>query len=125
MKIIDHNGMNLTNKMLQLRATGEPTFGGAYHSYEVLIIDKAGLEEPKVICTVNFQNGPIAEAGVNGVTQEILLAIVIDRLAAFQAGNFACRENAVALTHIETALLWLEKRTRDRIRRNVEGVYKP
>lgn len=125
MRIIDHNGMNLTNKMLQLRAIGEPTFGGANHSYEVLIFDKAGIDEPKVICTVNFQNGPIQEAGVNGVTQEILLAIVIDRLTSFQAGSFACRENAVALTHIETALMWLEKRTRDRIKRNVEGVYKP
>jgi len=125
MRIIDTNVSNTTDKMLQLRATGEPTFGGACHSYEVFIVDVAGRDELKKICDIQFQNGPITEFGVNGVTQEVLLAIVIDRLKSFQAGNFACQENAVALTHVETALMWLEKRTRDRIKRNVEGVYKP
>jgi hypothetical protein len=33
-----------------------------------------------------FQNGPIAEVGVNGVTHEVLLAIVADRLRSFQKG---------------------------------------
>jgi hypothetical protein len=70
---------------------------------------------------VRFQNGPIKENGINGVTQEVLLAIVIDRLRSFQAGEFVCRENAVALTLVETALMWLHKRTHDRMRRGVEG----
>lgn len=70
---------------------------------------------------LRFQDGPILEVGINGVTNEALLAIVIDRLRDFQAGDFSCRENALALTHIETGLLWLHKRTADRIGRNVEG----
>jgi hypothetical protein len=53
----------------------------------------------------------------------VLLAIVIDRLRGFQSGDFKCRENTVALTHIETALMWLQKRTRDRSARGVEGSY--
>lgn len=70
---------------------------------------------------VAFQNGPIKEEGYNGLTQEALFAIIIDRLDGFQSGKFACRENAVALTHTESALLWLTKRTLDRLARNVEG----
>ena len=70
---------------------------------------------------IAFQNGPIKEEGYNGLSQEALFAVIIDRLEGFQSGKFACRENAVALTHTETALLWLAKRTMDRLARSVEG----
>jgi len=40
--------------------------------------------------TILFQNGPIGEVGVNGVTNEALLAIVADRLRGFQGGPTAC-----------------------------------
>jgi hypothetical protein len=46
---------------------------------------------------------------------------VIDRLRGFQSGDFRNRENALALTKIEEALLWLHKRTKDRLERGVEG----
>jgi hypothetical protein len=73
--------------------------------------------------TILFQNGPISEKGVNGITQEVLLAIVADRLRSFQAGPFACRENALALTKIEEAQHWLQQRTLSRMRRGVEGTH--
>lgn len=56
----------------------------------------------------------------NGTTNEELLAVLTDRLNFLQA-KFPCRENAIAITHIETALLWLNKRTADRKARDVEG----
>lgn len=56
----------------------------------------------------------------DGTTNEEVLAVLIDRLGFLQA-KFPCKENAVALTHIETALLWLEKRTAGRVARGVEG----
>ena len=56
----------------------------------------------------------------DGTTNEELCAILIDRMHYLQ-GKFPCRENAVAITHFETGLLWLEKRTADRKNRNVEG----
>jgi len=68
-----------------------------------------------------FQSGPISENGVNGITMEVLLAIVADRLRSFQQSPFVCKENACALTHIEEALHWLQQRTLQRIRRGVEG----
>jgi hypothetical protein len=35
--------------------------------------------------------------------------------------KYPCKENSVAITHIETALLWNDKRTADRLSRGVEG----
>jgi hypothetical protein len=70
---------------------------------------------------LNFQNGPIQEVGVNGISIEALLAIVEDRLIGFQSGQFSCREKDVALTKVQEALMWLGKRTRDRVARGVEG----
>ncbi len=55
-----------------------------------------------------------------GTTNEEVLKVLIDRMNSMQA-KFPCRENAIATTHLETALLWLEKRTADRKARGVEG----
>lgn len=73
---------------------------------------------------IRFQKGSEADNGVNGITNEVLLAIVQDRLNGYQAGSFACRENAMALTKIEEALMWLHYRSRDRLARGVEGTDK-
>jgi hypothetical protein len=47
--------------------------------------------------------------------------MVIDRLNGFQSTDFKCRENAIAITKLEEALMWLRKRTQDREIRGVEG----
>lgn len=60
----------------------------------------------------------------DGTTNEELLAVLIDRLNFLQS-KFPCKENAVALTHIETGLLWLNKRTAERKSRGVEGKARP
>lgn len=105
------------NHQLRIRVTDEPGAGGANHEYDIFI-------PPNFLQTVlKFQNGPIKEAGVNGVTQEALLAIVIDRLRSFQAGPYACVENGTALEHCEAALASLKFRTEARIRRGVEGTH--
>lgn len=68
-----------------------------------------------------FQNGPIREQGINGISQEILIAVLIDRLEGFQTGDYKCHDNQVALDHLQGARLWAHKRTMDRMARNVEG----
>lgn len=104
---------------LDITVLDEPGAGGANHLYQIEGFNSES--NPSNPWTVLFQNGPIKEHGVNGVTQEALLAIVIDRLRSFQAGPFACRENAIALTHFEEGLMWLQRRTVARIKRGVEG----
>lgn len=70
---------------------------------------------------IEFQNGPIKEFGVNGISNESLLAIVIDRLRGFQSGEYACEDNQIALESAEYCLNMLQKRTKDRLSRGVEG----
>jgi hypothetical protein len=113
-EIHDHK-INPANDVIKIAVMDEPGAGGANHHYRVTLPDgKSGLD-------IQFQNGPIAEAGINGLTQEVLLAIVTDRLRSFQAGKFSCRENALALTKIEEAQHWLHSRTLTRMQRGVEG----
>ena len=77
--------------------------------------------EDDILADIHFQEGPIKECGVNGVCNEDLINMVIERLEAFQNTEFKCRENAVAITKLEEALLWLRKRTMGREQRGVEG----
>ena len=124
--------VNPANDVLQVEVLDQPGSGGACHLYHITGFNSSSNPsdpwtarhgQPAEHSTILFQNGPIAEAGVNGVTHEVLLAIVADRLRSFQAGPFASRENAIALTKIEEAMLWLHKRTLDRMRRGVEGTH--
>ena len=100
----------------------EPGSGGAHHDY---YISNADDENKNVVAGefghIKFQKGPIAENGVNGCFIEDLLAIVKDRLECFQAGDFACVENEMALNDVNQALAHLNMRTKDRRYRNVEG----
>ena len=99
-----------------------PGAGGACHEYEVVEADPEGSADSAMRKTrVSFQNGPIKENGVNGCHQEDLLVIVLDRLQHFQAGDYRCRENALAITKLEEALHWLRHRTNERQARGVEG----
>ena len=132
MRFLNDHKVNPANDTLSIAVVDEPGAGGAHHAYLISGADfdsnpgsATALEYAKATdtdgCVVLFQNGPIPEAGVNGVTHEALLAIVADRLRSFQAGPFSCRENAIALTKIEEALHWLQQRTLARMRRGVEG----
>lgn len=120
--ITDHK-LNGLNDAIEILVLDEPGSGGAHHEYLIQPHTLEGDHPEGAInpCTIRFQKGPIQEAGVNGISGEALLAVQIDRLRCFQAGPFACRENAVALTKLEEALMWLQKRTRDRMARGVEG----
>ncbi len=101
----------------------EPGPGGACHEYEVTHHGSGPSSETVVpIQYIHFQKGPRSSPeSTHGVVDQDLLEIVRDRLTAFQSGDMACRENACALTHIEEALLWLNKRVEDRIERGVLG----
>lgn len=118
MRTIDDHKVNPANDTLTVTVIDEPGAGGANHAYDI----EGGAAVPTHI---RFQNGPINADGngVNGVTHEVLLAIVADRLRSFQKGPYSCKANACALTHIEEAQHWLQQRTIERMRRGVEGTH--
>lgn len=76
-----------------------------------------------VFSEIDFQNGAVKENGVNGITSEALLAILIHRTEALNE-RFPCQENEDALTGLRDALTAFESRTKDRINRGVEGLEK-
>lgn len=84
----------------------------AGHTYQVL----AGTQTQQI----EFQKGPVPEKGVNGLTNEAALAILIHRTRKLDA-KFGCDENKRAIQHMEEALVNLEARTARRMTRGVEG----
>ena len=77
-----------------------------------------------------WQNGPLVDPNgggrrePNGAFVETVIAIAADRIRYYQSSEFACRENALALTKLEEALHWLHHRTADREARGVEGAHR-
>lgn len=93
--------------------------GNGRHHYQIIANDGSLLAD------IQFQEGPRnQESSICGVLDSDLLEIVRHRLQCFQAGPYATRENAVALTHIEEALMWMSKRADDRAERGVLGTMK-
>ena len=114
------NTVQKVEKLNTVYAVDEKGPGNANHEY--IINRKDG--GCSTVATIQFQKGPRNEEGsVPGVIDADLLEIVRDRLKGFQSGEFSCRENACALTHIEEALMWLDRRVMDRYERKVLGTY--
>lgn len=119
-KVFDELKMDLlTNKYTKVMVENEYQYN-APHRF--IVVD--AKDEGKTLTAVHFQEGPIKEAGVNGVANEDLINMVICRLQHFQDSEFNCKENACAITKLEEALLWLRKRTMARENRGVEGTHK-
>lgn len=114
-ELTDHR-VNATNDLITLEVLDGPGPGGASHEYIARLPDGR-------VWDFNFQYGPIGKVGVNGLTHEVLLSILIDRLTSFQAGPYANEYNAAALSHLLSAQKALHDRTRERMARGVEGTH--
>lgn len=147
MREITSHKINGCNESITIMARDEPSNGGANHHYR-MTMDGGLLKRPTIeeleaelakentvdlqpngdahfgfFQDITFQKGPIKEAGVNGITHEALLAILIDRLEGFQAGPFKHEANEHALKHLRDALAALKSRTVERMARGIEGTH--
>lgn len=129
MRTIETHKVNPANESLTITATDAPGAGGAHHRYVISGFNPTSNpsavapEDNAHSVTILFQNGPIAECGVNGLTNEALLAVVRDRVGAFNRGSFACDENSRALRGINEAIDALHSRTKSSMARGVEGTH--
>ena len=77
---------------------------------------------------IDWQDGPLGRGddrkAPNGAFVETVISAAIKRLEFYNEGKFRCRENSLAITHLQEALHWLEARTREREERQVEGEHK-
>ncbi len=85
---------------------------------------------------IDWQNGPLGRGEdriePNGAFVETLVAMAIDRLQWYNGDGkyaedsgkkFRCRENSLAITHLEEAQHWLNHRTARRETANTEGTH--
>ena len=99
---------------------GEYSFAKDFH-----VVQFGSTDAPDDFGSIQFQDGPVTEHGENGTTNEEVLKAVIERLQALNQAPFNCRENSLAITHLEEALHWLWTRTKNRQERGVEGTSTP
>lgn len=130
MRELTGHKVNPANDVLRVLVFDEPGPGGAHHAYRI-----EGYNYTKnPACsawivpgdrvdgvTLLFQNGPINEVGVNGLTHEALIVILIDRLTCFQQGPYANEFNERALESLMNAQDALLERTRRRMAQGIEG----
>lgn len=118
-RLHDHeiNTFNAQHVTVAAMDEPDPKAGGACHEYAIMLSPVGGAPGH----VLKFQHGPVKDAGINGITDQALIAIILDRWRAFQRSKWANRETAVSITKLEEALMWQHKRTLDREKRGVEG----
>lgn len=76
---------------------------------------------------IDWQDGPLGRGldrlDPNGAFVETVIAAAKQRIEYYNETQFRCRENSMAATKLDEALLWLNKRTTDREERDVEGTH--
>ncbi len=117
-RLIETHKCNGLNNAIDIRAIGEPGAGGACLEYMVVAVGPQGGRA--FASHIRFQSGNPAE-GINGISNESILAVVRDRLQGFVNGPFSTPDSAGALAHVIMAMECLQKRTAERIERGVEG----
>lgn len=123
----DHKNNKFNRDHVEVVTADYRASDGAHHKYTVRTyqdpIHQDGRINNRVVaqCDISFQDGGLKEVGPNGITDQALIAIVLDRVRSFNEGPYRCRENSMMITKLEEALMWGEKRGNDRARRNVEG----
>lgn len=127
MRKLETGNEGSVEKCIEVWALDEPGPGGACHEYDIVLSvpspNNDGLMDSfnETSTKIKFQKGAIHEAGINGITNESLLAVVIDRLNGFANGPFKNAQTMHALNHCRLALEALEERTKERAARGVEG----
>lgn len=107
---------------------GIKTIGGV----ETCELEKTAATKPHEFIIVNhevnsisftLQNGPVKENGVNGCQVDQIVQAALLIISGLNK-QFPCRENSIAITKLQEALMWLDERKKDRELRGVEGYYK-
>lgn len=104
-----------------VQPVGLKTFN-AHHYYNIKFVDRNDEVQNHKI---RFQEGPIKEYGVNGITDEHLIRIVLERIESFQDSEFKCEDNKAIIYNLKHTLLYMSNRRKERESRGVEGTFKP
>lgn len=117
-----HDGHGL-NESIEITCD-ERTVGNASHEYVAAITPCFFEAEcaPERVLQIQYQCGARREPdSTPGVTDAVLLAIVIDRYEGFQSGPFASPQGDEVLVHLRAALALMKARADERAARGVLG----
>lgn len=105
----------------------------ASHLYEIAVLERAPVSpeeaalgctkrtEPRLSVVLPFQKGGTKDVGLNGITNEALIKVILHRIACFQASPYACEENIYIHDRLTEALRWIDHRRNNRRERGVDG----
>ena len=89
------------------------------HLYELESMELSNPQVLQFIDKAKLSDGSLITQK-DGTTNEEVILMLVDRLR-FLNGEYSCRENSLAITHLEEALHWLYARNLEREVRGVEG----
>lgn len=77
--------------------------------------------------SISWQNGPLGmgkeRKNPNGAFVEDVIGAVVNRIEYYQSSKFNCDDNRDAIVYLNVALDALNKRTKNRKKRKVEGTH--
>jgi hypothetical protein len=119
-----HDGHGL-NEQIEIEAMDKQGPGGAHHRYSFNYHFPPGSSHvDHSVGYLQFQEGPRnVEGSTPGVTTEAVIAMLIDHIEEFQAGEYACEENVLTLYHLQAAKAAIRARAYARAQRGVLGTY--
>jgi len=114
--------LSVLNRSITILAE-EPTDEGAPACYAIQVRPPGDMGSDPFVVDLRFQQGAVGRNGehINGISDEAVIEVLIHRLSAFQAGNWASDINARALACLKDALAALLERGAVRRAAGVEG----
>lgn len=98
---------------------------GATYGLPAYQVTENGLEDSGTF-EVPFVKGNKEDESIfrqNGILTESLIQCAKQFMESVNVGDLACRENSMAITKLDEALMWINKRAEDRKLRGVQGTY--
>lgn len=99
---------------------------GAIYTVPTYKVTNEGLVDADYV-NINFCKGNKEDESAfrqEGFFTETLLQVCKQYLESVNVGELANREASVAITKIDEAIMWINKRAEDRMLRGVQGSYK-
>jgi hypothetical protein len=98
---------------------------GATYEVPTYLVNDAGLVDGDgaiiSFCKGDRNNPEIQRQ--EGFFTETLIQVAKEYLESVNVGQLATRETSMAITKLDEALMWIQKRAEDRQRRSVQGTY--
>lgn len=104
----------------------ETVIEGATYNVPTYKVTNEGMVDGEG-ATITFCKGNREDESIfrqEGVFTETLIMVAKTYLESVNKGEMSSRETSMAITKLDEALMWIDKRAADRILRGVQGTYK-